>query len=269
MSERMRVAAIQTIAGGDVAENLAQAELLVRAAAAEGAQLIVLPEYFGILGAHATDKLAAKERDGAGPQQDFLARMARESARHRRGRQRADRQRRSCPGAQRVPGLRSRWRARCTLRQDPPVPLHERRRGLRRNAHDPAGRCGHGVRRTVRPGWLVHLLRRAVSRAVSRARRLCVDSCVRRHSPRRRAQRTGSCCCAPARWKTSAMCLPPRRVACTRTAGGRGDIRCWSIPGAQSSRRRMRDRGSSWATSIRRESRKARSKLPALTHRVM
>jgi len=78
MSERMRVAAIQTIAGGDVAENLAQAELLVRAAAAEGAQLIVLPEYFGILGAHATDKLAVKERDGAGPQQDFLRRMAHE-----------------------------------------------------------------------------------------------------------------------------------------------------------------------------------------------
>jgi len=75
----MRVAAIQTIAGGDVAENLAQAELLVRAAVAQGAQLIVLPEYFGILGAHATDKLAAKERDGAGPQQDFLARMAREA----------------------------------------------------------------------------------------------------------------------------------------------------------------------------------------------
>ena len=79
MSEQMRVAAIQTIAGGDVAENLAQAELLVRAAVAQGAQLIVLPEYFGILGAHATDKLAAKERDGAGPQQDFLARMAREA----------------------------------------------------------------------------------------------------------------------------------------------------------------------------------------------
>ena len=78
MSQQMRVAAIQTIAGGDVAENLAQAALLVRAAAADGAQLIVLPEYFGILGAHATDKLAAKERDGAGPQQDFLARMARE-----------------------------------------------------------------------------------------------------------------------------------------------------------------------------------------------
>ncbi len=78
MSEPMRVAAIQTIAGGDVAENLAQAELLVAAAAAEGARLIVLPEYFGILGARATDKLAVREHDGNGPQQDFLARMARE-----------------------------------------------------------------------------------------------------------------------------------------------------------------------------------------------
>ena len=78
MSERMRVAAVQTIAGGDVAENLAQAEMLVAEAAKQGAKLIVLPEYFGILGAHATDKLAAKERDGAGPQQDFLARMAHE-----------------------------------------------------------------------------------------------------------------------------------------------------------------------------------------------
>ena len=74
----MRVAAIQTIAGGDVADNLAQAEALVAAAADEGARLILLPEYFGILGARATDKLAAREPDGAGPQQDFLARMARE-----------------------------------------------------------------------------------------------------------------------------------------------------------------------------------------------
>ena len=78
MSEPMRVAAIQTIAGGDVALNLAQAEVLVAAAAADGARLIVLPEYFGILGARATDKLAVMERDGDGPQQAFLARMARE-----------------------------------------------------------------------------------------------------------------------------------------------------------------------------------------------
>ena len=78
MNERMRVAAIQTLAGGDVEENLAQATVLVGEAAAQGAQLILLPEYFGILGAKATDKLAAKEAEGVGPQQEFLSRMARE-----------------------------------------------------------------------------------------------------------------------------------------------------------------------------------------------
>jgi deaminated glutathione amidase len=78
MSKVMRVAAVQMISGADVADNLVQAAVLVAAAAADGAQLIVLPEYFGIIGAHATDKIAAKENDGAGPQQDFLARIARE-----------------------------------------------------------------------------------------------------------------------------------------------------------------------------------------------
>ena len=77
MSGPMRVAAIQTVAGGDVGDNLVQAEALVAAAAAEGARLILLPEYFGILGARATDKLSARERDGSGPQQDFLPQMAR------------------------------------------------------------------------------------------------------------------------------------------------------------------------------------------------
>jgi nitrilase len=40
----------------------------------------VLPEYFGILGAHATDKVAVREVDGEGPQQAFLSRLAREHA---------------------------------------------------------------------------------------------------------------------------------------------------------------------------------------------
>jgi len=79
-STRMRVAAVQTVSGGDVEVNLAQAEPLIRRAAAEGAQLVVLPEYFGIFGARATDKLAVREKDGDGRQQAFLARLAREHA---------------------------------------------------------------------------------------------------------------------------------------------------------------------------------------------
>jgi predicted amidohydrolase len=80
MNKPLRVAAVQTVSGGDVADNLAQATVLVAEAAAQGAKIIVLPEYFGILGARATDKLAAMESDGSGPQQDFLARMSREHA---------------------------------------------------------------------------------------------------------------------------------------------------------------------------------------------
>ncbi|NDP41321.1 MAG: carbon-nitrogen hydrolase family protein [Aromatoleum sp.] len=72
-----RVAAVQVVAGADVAANLAQAEPLVAQAAALGARLVALPEYFGILGVRATDKLAVREADGDGPQQAFLARLAR------------------------------------------------------------------------------------------------------------------------------------------------------------------------------------------------
>ncbi|GIK88111.1 MAG: carbon-nitrogen hydrolase [Betaproteobacteria bacterium] len=73
----LRVAAVQMVSGGDVAANLAQAEPLVAQAAGRGARLVLLPEYFGILGARASDKVAAREVDGAGPQQAFLARVAR------------------------------------------------------------------------------------------------------------------------------------------------------------------------------------------------
>ena len=72
-----RVAAIQMVSGGDVAANLEVAQPLVAAAAAAGARLVVLPEYFGIFGARAEDKLAVREADGEGPQQAFLAGLAR------------------------------------------------------------------------------------------------------------------------------------------------------------------------------------------------
>jgi predicted amidohydrolase len=79
MSARsFRVAAVQTVSGGDVAQNLRDIEPLVHEAVAQGAQLVLLPEYFGILGARASDKVAAREHDGDGPQQAFLERIARE-----------------------------------------------------------------------------------------------------------------------------------------------------------------------------------------------
>jgi len=80
MSAAFRVAAVQTVSGNDVAENLRAIAPLVGEAASRGAQLVLLPEYFGILGARATDKVAVREVEGEGPQQAFLERMAREHA---------------------------------------------------------------------------------------------------------------------------------------------------------------------------------------------
>jgi len=73
----MKVAAVQMISGPEVAPNLATAGRLVAEAAAVGARLVVLPEYFPLIGADDTARLAAREREGAGPIQDFLADAAR------------------------------------------------------------------------------------------------------------------------------------------------------------------------------------------------
>jgi nitrilase len=75
----VRVAAVQTVSGGDVETNLATIEPWVVDAAGRGAKLVLLPEYFGIFGARATDKVAVREVDGHGPQQDWLSRVAREN----------------------------------------------------------------------------------------------------------------------------------------------------------------------------------------------
>jgi nitrilase len=73
----MKIAAVQMVSGPEVAPNLATAGRLVAEAAGAGASLVALPEYFPLIGAGDTDRLAAREREGAGPIQDFLADAAR------------------------------------------------------------------------------------------------------------------------------------------------------------------------------------------------
>jgi predicted amidohydrolase len=68
-----RVAAVQMASGPHVAANLQEAQRLIELAAATGARIVALPEYFAIMGMKDTDKVAARERDGTGPIQDFLA----------------------------------------------------------------------------------------------------------------------------------------------------------------------------------------------------
>ncbi|MDR2113194.1 MAG: carbon-nitrogen hydrolase family protein [Candidatus Accumulibacter sp.] len=71
-----RIAAIQMISTPRVEDNLRAAAALIAEAAAQGAELAALPEYFPIMGRDA-DKFAASERDGNGPIQEFLAATAR------------------------------------------------------------------------------------------------------------------------------------------------------------------------------------------------
>jgi nitrilase len=63
--------------GPNVGANLFEAEKLIYQAAKQGAKLVVLPENFAIMGLKETDKVAAREADGKGPIQDFLAQHAR------------------------------------------------------------------------------------------------------------------------------------------------------------------------------------------------
>lgn len=75
--EPFRVAAIQTVSGPDVGRNLAECAALIAEAAAGGARLVGLPEYFGIIGMRDRDKVVAREQPGDGPIQNFLAETAR------------------------------------------------------------------------------------------------------------------------------------------------------------------------------------------------
>ncbi|MCA8100397.1 carbon-nitrogen hydrolase family protein [Burkholderia contaminans] len=72
-----QVAALQMVSTPDVARNLADARRLIAEAAGEGAQLVLLPEYFCFMGHRDTDKLALAEPYQDGPIQHFLADAAR------------------------------------------------------------------------------------------------------------------------------------------------------------------------------------------------
>ena len=74
----MKIAAIQMVSGQDAGANLAQALELIGQAAAEGAELVGLPEYFCLIGQHDGDKLAIQEPLGHGPLQDALSQAAKQ-----------------------------------------------------------------------------------------------------------------------------------------------------------------------------------------------
>ena len=73
----LEVALLQMVSGDQVPVNLATARALLEAAARQGAELAVLPEYFCLMGRTDRDKLAHAEDEGQGPIQQALADAAR------------------------------------------------------------------------------------------------------------------------------------------------------------------------------------------------
>lgn len=69
-------AAIQMASGTIVHANLTEAGRLITAAARAGAELIVLPENFGLMAMTAAERLLHAEVDGDGPMQNMLSRYA-------------------------------------------------------------------------------------------------------------------------------------------------------------------------------------------------
>lgn len=72
-----RIAAVQLASGPSVKGNLNEAGRLIEMAAAQGAKLVALPEYFAIMGMRDDDKVKLREKPGDGPIQEFLSSIAR------------------------------------------------------------------------------------------------------------------------------------------------------------------------------------------------
>jgi predicted amidohydrolase len=72
----VKIAGIQMASGPTVSANLGEAERLIEIAVGQGAKLVALPEYFAIMGLKDTDKVKVKEKEGSGPIQRFLSKMA-------------------------------------------------------------------------------------------------------------------------------------------------------------------------------------------------
>lgn len=74
----VKVAAIQMVSTPVVEENFAAVRRMVADAAQQGAQLVLLPEYWPLMGMQESDKIAHAEQIDVGPIQRFMSTIARE-----------------------------------------------------------------------------------------------------------------------------------------------------------------------------------------------
>jgi predicted amidohydrolase len=78
-SSQLKIASIQMVSTPNLEENLELATRLIKAASDCGSQLVVLPEYFCLMGLKDTDKVNLREAAGSGPIQERLAAIAEEN----------------------------------------------------------------------------------------------------------------------------------------------------------------------------------------------
>ena len=172
-SHQMRAAAIQLNSTGDKARNVETAERLVRAAAATGAELVVLPEKWNLLGDSAALLEGAEPLDG--PTTSAAALLGPRAGHPPGGRQHRRAERRRRETVQHLDPDRPRRRARGPLPQDPHVRRRRRRSRLPRVRARGAGRGDRDrrARRRARGGhpWDERLLRPALPRALPDPRR--------------------------------------------------------------------------------------------------
>jgi len=77
-TEKLRVAAVQMVSCTNVDDNMHRAAELIAEAASQGAQLVVLPEYFVLMGRKEQDRLAIQEEHDSGPIQSQLVALAKQ-----------------------------------------------------------------------------------------------------------------------------------------------------------------------------------------------
>ncbi|MDO8713672.1 MAG: carbon-nitrogen hydrolase family protein [Polynucleobacter sp.] len=78
-ASELKIASIQMVSTPKLDENLEVAARLIKAASECGSQLVVLPEYFCLMGLNDTDKVNVRETPGSGPIQERLAAIAQEN----------------------------------------------------------------------------------------------------------------------------------------------------------------------------------------------
>jgi nitrilase len=78
-TSELKIAAIQMVSTPKLDENLELAARLIKAASDCGSQLVVLPEYFCLMGLKDTDKVKVREAPGIGPIQERLTAIAQEN----------------------------------------------------------------------------------------------------------------------------------------------------------------------------------------------